>query len=171
MIKLIGCCTIMFAIAGLINEWYKRCLNQLQLLRALKDLYENGAFYLARQQQRTPAFFEGISGNKKEFNIICHEIGVLLKSKKYKSGDVCWRQVWEKKLRQSTFDENTRELILLSGSAFFEKNSQSMELKLLENSREIEKEIARHSEMYREKFRVICPVGILAGVMLLIILL
>lgn len=170
MIKITGCCIVMFATGGLINEWNRKSKRQIHILMDFKTMFENAAFYLARQQQKTPVYLENIHGNESAFNSGCLEISRLLKIKKYKTGIMCWKQVWEKILNENGFDDQTKELIMNAGAVFFEKSSQTMENRMNDNSKEMEKEIVRYRERYREKLKIVCPVGILAGVMLSIIL-
>lgn len=68
------------------------------------------------------------------------------------------------------FDRGTRELIISSGDVFFEKSAKAMEVKLSECAGIMEKEIAYHQKKYKENIKVLCPVGMLCGLMLSIIL-
>ena len=56
------------------------------------------------------------------------------------------------------------------GGAFFEKNAAAMEQRLKECALDIHKQIDFYRKDYVEKMKVICPVGILGGIMISIML-
>ena len=64
----------------------------------------------------------------------------------------------------------TAQDFLRDGGAFFEKNAAAMEQRLKECALDIHKQIDFYRKDYVEKMKVICPVGILGGIMISIML-
>ena len=62
------------------------------------------------------------------------------------------------------------KMIVEMGGAFFEKNAAAMEQRLKECALDIHKQIDFYRKDYVEKMKVICPVGILGGIMISIML-
>ena len=87
-----------------------------------------------------------------------------------KSGDEGWKAVWEKVLWGRVSDEKIKKMIVEMGGAFFEKNAAAMEQRLKECALDIHKQIDFYRKDYVEKMKVICPVGILGGIMISIML-
>ena len=67
-------------------------------------------------------------------------------------------------------DEKINKMIVEMGGAFFEKNAAAMEQRLKECALDIHKQIDFYRKDYVEKMKVICPVGILGGIMISIML-
>ena len=67
-------------------------------------------------------------------------------------------------------DEKIKKMIVEMGGAFFEKNAAAMEQRLKECALDIHKQIDFYRKDYVEKMKVICPVGILGGIMISIML-
>ena len=63
-----------------------------------------------------------------------------------------------------------KKMIVEMGGAFFEKNAAAMEQRLKECALDIHKQIDFYRKDYVEKMKVICPVGILGGIMISIML-
>ena len=78
--------------------------------------------------------------------------------------------VWEKVLWGRVSDEKIKKMIVEMGGAFFEKNAAAMEQRLKECALDIHKQIDFYRKDYVEKMKVICPVGILGGIMISIML-
>ena len=66
--------------------------------------------------------------------------------------------------------EKIKKMIVEMGGAFFEKNAAAMEQRLKECALDIHKQIDFYRKDYVEKMKVICPVGILGGIMISIML-
>ena len=154
MMKLTGFCIVLFAVLGLINDYSKRKKADIAMLYDFMLLLEKGAFYLAGERMKAPQFFNSIRG----------------KSEVFKSGEEGWRAVWEKVLCGRISDEKIKKMIVEMGGAFFEKNAAAMEQRLKECALDIHKQIDFYRKDYVEKMKVICPVGILGGIMISIML-
>ena len=76
----------------------------------------------------------------------------------------------EKVLWGRVSDEKIKKMIVEMGGAFFEKNAAAMEQRLKECALDIHKQIDFYRKDYVEKMKVICPVGILGGIMISIML-
>ena len=113
-------------------------------------LLEKGAFYLAGERMKAPQFFDSIRGKSEVFNEGCRRMGEVL----------CGR----------ISDEKIKKMIVEMGGAFFEKNAAAMEQRLKECALDIHKQIDFYRKDYVEKMKVICPVGILGGIMISIML-
>lgn len=74
-------------------------------------------------------------------------------------------------LNKYGFDSDTKRIINESGKYFFEISPDEMEERLLEYNRALEKKIENETLKYQEKRKVVYPVGMLGGIMLVIILL
>ena len=111
---------------------------------------------------KAPQFFNSIRGKSEVFNEGCRRMGEVLSNRSCKSGEEGWKAVWEKVLWGRVSDEKIKKMIVEMGGAFFEKNAAAMEQRL--------KECALDRTDYVEKMKVICPVGILGGIMISIML-
>ena len=78
--------------------------------------------------------------------------------------------VWGTVLCGRVSDEKIKKMIVEMGGAFFEKNAAAMEQRLRECALDIHKQIDFYRKDYVEKMKVICPVGILGGIMISIML-
>lgn len=94
----------------------------------------------------------------------------MLSTRSCKSGDEGWRAVWGTVLCGRVSDEKIKKMIVEMGGAFFEKNAAAMEQRLKECALDIHKQIDFYRKDYVEKMKVICPVGILGGIMISIML-
>ncbi len=130
----------------------------------------DGAFYLAGQQMRTPYFFMGENGHEEIFNKGCQMMGNLLLDRAYPTGTKCWEHVWEEQIDFRMFDRQTKDLIISSGAAFFEKSADAMAQRMNGYEKVIESEIQRYRNAYRSDLKVVCPVGMLGGLLISIIL-
>ena len=129
-------------------------------------LLEKGAFYLAGERMKAPQFFNSIRGKSEVFNEGCRRMGEVLSNRSCKSGEEGWKAVWEKVLWGRVSDEKIKKMIVEMGGAFFEKNAAAMEQRLKECALDIHKQIDFYRKDYVEKMKVICPVGILGGIMI-----
>lgn len=119
---------------------------------------------------KAPQFFDSIRGKSEVFNEGCRRMGEVLSNRSCKSGDEGWMAVWEKVLCGRVSDEKIKKMIVEMGGAFFEKNAAAMEQRLKECALDIHKQIDFYRKDYVEKMKVICPVGILGGIMISIML-
>ena len=117
-------------------------------------LLEKGAFYLAGERMKATQFFNSMRGKSEVFNEGCRRMGEVLSNRSCKSGE----------------DEKIKKMIVEMGGAFFEKNAAAMEQRLKECALDIHKQIDFYRKDYVEKMKVICPVGILGGIMISIML-
>ena len=78
--------------------------------------------------------------------------------------------MWGTVLCGRVSDEKIKKMIVEMGGAFFEKNAAAMEQRLRECALDIHKQIDFYRKDYVEKMKVICPVGILGGIMISIML-
>ena len=120
---------------------------------------------------KTPVFFGGFKGENEYFTKICRKISQNLIEHKYTQGAECWDMAWKKELNKYGFDSDTKRIINESGKYFFEISPDEMEERLLEYNRALEKKIENETLKYQEKRKVVYPVGMLGGIMLVIILL
>ena len=118
-------------------------------------LLEKGAFYLAGERMKAPQFFNSMRGKSEVFNEGCRRMGEVLSNRSCKS---------------RVSDEKIKKMIVEMGGAFFEKNAAAMEQRLKECALDIHKQIDFYRKDYVEKMKVICPVGILGGIMISIML-
>ena len=135
---------------------------------------------------KAPQFFNSIRGKSEVFNEGCRRMGEVLSNRSCKSGEEGWKAVWEKVLCGRVSDEKIKKMIVETsgmerdcksvrmivemGGAFFEKNAAAMEQRLKECALDIHKQIDFYRKDYVEKMKVICPVGILGGIMISIML-
>lgn len=170
MMKLTGFCIVLFAVSGLINDYSKRKRADIAMLYDFMLLLEKGAFYLAGERMKAPQFFSSIRGKSEVFNEGCKRMGEVLSNRSCRSGEEGWRAVWEDVLCGRISDEKVKKTIVEMGGAFFEKNAAAMEQRLKECALDIHKQIDFYRKEYIEKMKVICPVGILGGIMISIML-
>ena len=150
MIKITGVLAVMIGVVGLLDSWKKT---------------------MAQQKMKTPVFFDGVKGENEYFTKICRKISQDLIEHKYPQGAECWDMAWKKELNKYGFDSDTKRIINESGKYFFEISPDEMEERLLEYNRALEKKIENETLKYQEKRKVVYPVGMLGGIMLVIILL
>lgn len=170
MMKLTGFCIVLFAVSGLINDYSKRKKADIAMLYDFMLLLEKGAFYLAGERMKASQFFGSIRGKSEVFNEGCKRMGEVLLNRSCRSGEEGWRAVWEDVLCDRISDEKVKKTIVEMGGAFFEKNAAAMEQRLKEYALDIHKQIDFYRKEYIEKMKVICPVGILGGIMISIML-
>lgn len=170
MMKLTGFCIVLFAVSGLINDYSKRKKADIAMLYDFMLLLEKGAFYLAGERMKVPQFFNSIRGKSEVFNEGCRRMGEVLSNRSCKSGEEGWKAVWGTVLCGRISDEKIKKMIVEMGGAFFEKNAAAMEQRLKECALDIHKQIDFYRKDYVEKMKVICPVGILGGIMISIML-
>ena len=154
----------------MINAWKCRKKQAIRLLSDFKRLFTDGRFYLAGQQMRTPHFFLEEKGTEEIFNEGCKSMGKLLLDRAYPTGTQCWEMVWEKQIDAQMLERQTKELIISSGDAFFEKSATAMAQRMSGYEEVFESEIQRYRNSYRADMKVVCPVGMLGGLLISIIL-
>ena len=159
MMKLTGFCIVLFAVSGLINDYSKRKKADIAMLYDFMLLLEKGAFYLAGERMKAPQFFNSIRGKSEVFNEGCRRMGEVLSNRSCKSGEEGWQQyTW--RIGKDNFREDGVYVLTL----------YSMEQRLKECALDIHKQIDFYRKDYVEKMKVICPVGILGGIMISIML-
>ena len=123
-----------------------------------------------RPERKRHSVPSGNTGGQKRADKRHKRMGEVLSNRSCKSGEEGWKAVWEKVLWGRVSDEKIKKIIVEMGGAFFEKNAAAMEQRLKECALDIHKQIDFYRKDYVEKMKVICPVGILGGIMISIML-
>ena len=170
MLSVVGCVGIMLGTIGGLWAWEEQQCEQQRFLQEMYQMFRKGKYALVGQQVRSVDFFRGYHTAKKEIEVACKAIAEKLLRHEVSSGEIAWRQVWEEGLRSYHFSREEREIWLMSGTAFFGKNMKETEELFTIYQLQYEHLIDQNRQLHKEKRKVVLPVGMLGGIMLIILL-
>lgn len=160
---------MMGIVAGLI-QWKIKNEQRIKFYNELARLYEKAEFYLVNQNVKTVNFFEDYRGTEEVINTQIARLSEMLKNHRVKTGIAGWNMVMENACKSLDIDDEIKAIIENSGESFFEKNKNQISQKLRDYKKIILKISNEQKEKYKANEKVLYPVGVLCGLMLVIIL-
>ena len=174
MLKLIGALAIIAASAGFLSEWRKSCILRIRQMEQICALLRKAYHEMETERIHMPVFFERYAkiDHEKENAVagMAGKLGEFLCNHTYASGEEAWRQAFLYTEETWYLQKEEKELLLNAGGAFFgRKLAENLQkLRLYEEQMQSCCQSARAE--YTEKNKVLTPVGLLMGVMLIVIL-
>lgn len=169
MLSAIGCIGIMLGTVGGLYAWEEQQCEKRRYLQELYQMFRKGKYELAGQQMRCIDFFDHYHSMKRDVEEVCRRISQMLLDHEVTSGEEAWKQIWEEKLRLYHFSREEREIVCMSGAAFFGKNLKETEELFTIYQAQYERLIAQNRQLHKEQRKVVLPVGMLGGIMLIIL--
>ena len=156
--------------AGGLVHWKIKNENRLKFYNELARLYEKAEFYLVDQNVKTVIFFDEYSCDEEIINYEINQLARLLKSHSVRTGVEGWNRVMKSACEKLEIDDEIQMIIQNSGESFFEKNTNQISQKLKQYRKWITGIAIEQKEKYKSNEKVLYPVSVLCGLMLVIIL-
>lgn len=169
MLNTFGCLGIIFGTVGVLLAWEEQQCMKRRYLQEMYQMFRKGKYALVGQQMRCTEFFKEYHSSVKEIEQACKSICKKLLEHEVSSGEQAWKAVWEEMMLPYHFSKEEREVVRMSGAAFFGKNLKETEELFTIYQKQYEYLVNQRKEVYREKRRVVLPVGMLSGIMLIIL--
>lgn len=168
--KLIGVCLILAGCAGNLFCWRQGQYRRQQLLSAWIRLFARWGFCLQKERMRLCDFLSVYDSGMPELQAFLLDIREALLLREEPDG----RKIWQKQLlshKKSLLLYGEQACILMEAAdAFFGTESREC-LRCASAAQErLEKELALFREQTQKKYRVYAPVGMLAGLAVIILL-
>lgn len=170
MLSAVGCIGILLGTFGGLWAWEEQQCAKRNYLQEMYQMFRKGKYALVGQQMRCIEFFQEYHSGKKEVEEACKQIAQKLMEHEVSSGEMAWKVIWEEKIQQYHFSREEREVVLLSGAAFFGKNLKETEELFGIYQTQYERLITQSRNLHNEQRKVVLPVGMLSGIMLIILL-
>ena len=170
MLSAIGCLGIMLGTFGGLWAWEEQQCAKRNYLQEMYQMFRKGKYALVGQQMRCIEFFQEYPSEREEIEASCKQIARKLINHEVASGELAWKKVWEEGMQPYHFSREEREVVLLSGAAFFGKNLKETEELFDIYQMQYERLVMQSRQLHKEQRKVVLPVGMLSGIMLIILL-
>ncbi|MCM1106335.1 MAG: stage III sporulation protein AB [Blautia sp.] len=168
--KLIGMCLILGGCAGLLASW--RCAQKKRQAQAaeLIRLFAQWEYSIERERLRLYEFLEGYPCSQPQIHAFLEALLIELRSKEYPSGVRLWQQLLNKNCSRLNLDRDIWELLWSADGAFFGTSSRESLRCAAACRGRIEECLKRQQTEFLKRQKVYMPVGMLAAVLLIILL-
>lgn len=170
MLNIIGCTGIILGTIGMLWVWEEQQLSKRRFFQEMYHMFRRGKYELVGLQRRCIDFFMEYQSPRKEIMEACLQIAGKLSRHEVATGEQAWNSVWEDTIKQLYLTKEEREILLVSGAAFFGKNLKETEELFLVYQGQYEQLAKQCRKMHLERRKVVLPVGALGGMMLIILL-
>lgn len=170
MLKLSGAIIIMIGILGLLEVWEERQKKRRRYLWGLYHLLVKGETSLVKERIKCTDFLGHVSGNEPLICEACKKIESELKEHRVKNGETAWCHIWNSYRNELMLSQEEANFLLHMGKAFFGKTSDEISQLFEIYKKQCLKLIEEQRKDFLEQRRVIIPVGILAGIAIIILL-
>ncbi|MCM1282497.1 MAG: stage III sporulation protein AB [Muribaculaceae bacterium] len=168
--KLIGISLILGGCAGMLASW--RCAQKKRQAQAVEliRLFAQWEYSLERERLRLYEFLEGYPCSQPQIHAFLGEFLSELRSKEYPSGAKMWRQLLKRNRSRLNLDRDIWELLWSADGAFFGTSSRESLRSAAACRNRMEECLKRQQTEFLKRQKVYMPVGMLAAVLLIILL-
>lgn len=170
MLSLIGCTGIVLGTIGMLWAWEEQQILKSRYLQEMYCMFRKGKYMLVGQQKRCTDFFREYQSAQGEITEACNRIGEKLLYHEVAFGEQAWREVWQTFIPRYHLTKEEREVLMMSGCAFFGKNLKETEELFGVYQGQYDQLTKQCRQTHKERRKVVLPVGALSGVMLIILL-
>lgn len=170
MLKLSGAIMIMLGIIGILNVWEEHQKIRRRHLWGIYHLLVKGENALVKERIKCSDFLGHVTGNEPLICEACRIIEHELKLHNVRTGEIAWNNVWQGYQRKLMLSQEEENFLYSSGRAFFGKNVEEIEQLFELYKQQCLRLIEGQKREYLEKRKVMIPVGILGGIVLIILL-
>ena len=170
MLKLLGVMGISAGIAGSLQYWWNGKCRLLNFLDGYVELLSAGRRELTEEKRKTSDFFREYSSENRIIGEGTRYIAESIRLHTYGTGIEMWKECWDNHLTEEGIGRDVILEVNKTGKAFFGKNPEENEklFRLYENRfRDL---YEREEGRSKEQKKLVFPVGALAGLMLIVIL-
>lgn len=196
MLKLIGILILLSGVLGELYSWNERKRTRIVQLECYEAFLKHAVYALETEKIHMEELLyqaitsrkgcagddtkkfdrdEAACGTKREseriLTMVLEDVLDEMREHTYPSGAILWKEVWNAHRAEWIVDEENWALVLDTGNAFYGNNLRE-NLEYLRTLQSLLKEgIQEEKNKWKEKQKVLTPVGILGGIMIVIILL
>lgn len=169
MLKILGVVIILVTIgAGIIN-WKEKRHKKREFLLGIYQLLCKGKYLLLEEQQKTTDFFTSIEDVPESVKRCCRAVGGALREHKFSRGEIAWIEAIKLNMGDMGLNREEKEVIFRSGCCFFGKNVYEMEKMFEYYQNQLLLCIKQERENFTEKNKMVIPLGVLGGLMVIIV--
>lgn len=170
MLKILGAAAILLASAGFLTEWRKAYTYRIKELKFMRELYEKTAYMMETERTQIADFLARYASDNIAPSKMMWYLTDSLKKHEFKTGEDAWKNALVQTRGWWHIKAEEEEFIRESSEGFFGRCIEENIGKLRMYEARAKQFMDSAQEDYREKNKVITPVGMLMGIMLIIIL-
>ena len=170
MLKLLGILGISTGVVGSLQYWWNGKRRLLDFLEGYAELLSAGRRELTEEKRKTSDFFREYSSENRIIGEGTRYIAESIRLHTHGTGIELWKECWGHHLTEQGLRRDVILEVNKTGKAFFGNNSEENErlFSLYENRfRDL---YGREEGRSKEQKKLVFPVGALAGLMLIVIL-
>lgn len=171
MLKLIGVALVMASACGMLFSWEAGERARIGRMKELQRFLGRTYYAMQTEHVRIIAYAQQYRSRDEALENTLRRLAKLLMENTYATGELAWNAACGAERKNWGFGEEAWELLLSCGTALFGRNLEENLYALSGMNKRIEKWIEEESCAFAEKRKVLAPVGLLGGVMLIVILL
>lgn len=179
MLKLFGAVCIVMASYGFVYEWKRKSIKTLGLLKQICDFYGKTVWFMQEEQGNSITFFKNYAkelaakdrGTSCWLQTFLQELAACLQSHVYPTGEKAFCSVYADMVQEFGGKGQAEKIFLSSAEYFFGFHVRDNIEGLLLAKNRMEQYIDEQEKAQKEKEKVLTPLGVLGGMMLVIILL
>jgi stage III sporulation protein AB len=171
MLKLLGACAVMSGAAGMLGFWNGKQKNRIRRMKAFLSFLSRTYYAMGTEHAQMIAYLREYDGKDALLGDMLQELAGILADHASPSGEQAWEKVCTGRKKEWDVSEAAWEVLTACGKALFGKNLAENLKHLQALERKMEEQIAQEERIFAEKRKILTPVGLLGGVMLIVILL
>jgi stage III sporulation protein AB len=171
MLKLLGACAVMTGAAGMLGFWIRQQKSRLHRMKAFLSFLSKTYYAMGTEHAQMIAYLREYNGTDALLGDMLKELVGILADHASPSGEQAWENVCAGRKKDWDVNEAAWEILTACGKALFGKNLAENLKRLQTLERKMEEQIAQEERIFAEKRKILTPVGLLGGVMLIVILL
>jgi stage III sporulation protein AB len=171
MLKLLGALAVMTGAAGMVGFWILQQQNRIRRMKEFSSFLSRTYYAMGTEHVQMIAYLREYDARDALLGDMFGELAGLLADHTCPFGEQAWKKVCETRKKDWDADEQTWEIIIACGKALFGKNLAENLKQLQAQEQRMDERIAKEERIFAEKRKILTPVGLLGGVMLIVILL
>jgi stage III sporulation protein AB len=171
MLKILGAAAVMAGAAGMVGFWIRQQKNRIRRMKAFSVFLSRTYYAMGTEHVQMIAYLREYDAKDALLGDMFGELAEILADHTCPFGEQAWEQVCESRKKNWDVDEQTWEIITACGKALFGKNLAENLKHLKAQEQRMDGQIAEEERGFAEKRKILTPVGLLGGVMLIVILL
>jgi stage III sporulation protein AB len=157
--------------AGMLGFWIRQQKLRIRRMKAFLSFLSRTYYAMGTEHAQMIAYLREYGGKEAFLGDMLKELAGILNDHKSPSGEQAWGMVCESRKKEWDVNETAWEILTDCGKALFGNNLAENLKRLQALERKMEEQIAQEERIFAEKRKVLTPVGLLGGVMLIVILL
>jgi stage III sporulation protein AB len=171
MLKLVGACAVMSGAAGMLGFWIRQQKLRIRRMKAFLSFLSRTYYAMGTEHAQMIAYLRAYDGKDALLGDMLQELAGILNDHASPSGEQAWEKVCAVRKKEWDVGEAAWEILSACGKALFGNNLAENLKHLQALERKLEEQIAQEERIFAEKRKILTPVGLLGGVMLIVILL